>query len=219
MPFERCEAGYVLLDNFVRCSDMERSSFAIAGLLSLALSVACTVQAQSVLDTIVLSKAECGMRYNVYLWHLFHGRGPSSYGYRPRTAQDRWFLDTMPQHYYLVFLDRKGRKLFEGCVNWGQMNGLVNFHRADGSLRRTEHWGFDGDLQAAPELEWSDVEHEVGTWTYFDKRGRLRKEERYGTLAMHRSNRVVCYRVKVTVRFSRKGPWKRERIALLDSTE
>lgn len=197
---------------------MERSSFKFAALLSLALAASSMAQAQSVLDTIVLSKAQCGMRYKVYLWDLFYGRGPASYGYRPRTAQDMRFTSTMPEHYYLVFVDRNGRRLFEGCVEGGQMNGLVRFHRATGSLQRIEHWGFDGDLQVLPEVEWLDVEHEVGTWSYYDRRGRLRKEERYGTLAMHCPNGVVYYRVKVTVRFAREGPWKRERVELLDST-
>ncbi len=167
-------------------------------------------------DTLLLYRKDCGMRYNVYKWHLFLIESPPKYAHTIKTAQDSLLINLDDESSYCIFYDRRNRKMFEGPLSKAMFKGTVSFYYNSGKLKKTQTYDVDTIQYANSTFAWTDAPYEMGTWKYYNRSGRIVKLKEFHTLIEVEQGITCFYRISIVSRIDRKGNINNKKTVLLN---
>jgi hypothetical protein len=156
------------------------------------------------LDTINIHKRIIGIHYKKCLKIWFCHRSNKAFSYNILTKQDD-YISNDTAYYFKVF-GFGHRLILEGKKNeWGDLVGPVTYYYRNGRIKQTEFYNDPTESNKPDSLEIcsGDCPKEVGTWTYYDKKGRKTKTIVH-QVERSDSTQNFCWTSTVTL-FDKKG--------------
>jgi hypothetical protein len=156
------------------------------------------------LDTVNIYKRIIGIEYHKCLKVWFCGNGDDLFTTSITTRQDR-IISNDTEYYFKVYDFRKHLILEGAKSKYGDLHGEVKFYYKNGKPKRSEYYRVIGDLPMddSTVVYDSDCPDPWGTWTYYNKKGRVTKTIVYG-MERNATTHLRCI-VKTTTLFDKRG--------------
>jgi len=155
----------------------------------------------SSLDTvnIYLSESSISMKKLKKIWFPT----PGMFSYSPTNRQDEIVTD-VSIHYFKVY-DRSRHLLLEGeKTKYQCLKGLVKFYYPNGKIKREEFYRIDPEFDGTESNAMDSIVRDFDatqpwdTWTYYNKRGQVKKTIVYSVVKLQERNEL-CETVTTTI--------------------
>ncbi|MBS1635171.1 MAG: hypothetical protein JST26_04555 [Bacteroidetes bacterium] len=134
-------------------------------------------------DTIDIYRNKAGVRFRTYMFYWFQNyRGVHSFGYNPSklNRQDSLVMFSNTVHYFRVY--KAHNKLIFSAKNgyFPYLTGEIKYYDTHKRIKRIEYYNNTYTLDTCNSFfRLNDAPGKEGKWTYFDKKGRVKKTVEY----------------------------------------